>query len=161
MTCIALDSPLYLRDATKDDCDLVYQWRNRHDIIALSSTLQSVSWPEHLEWFTRSLKSDKRFIYIIMFNSAPVGKVRFDLISEQTAEISIYIIKEYTGQGLGVRGILDATAKIFRLMPELQSIIAFIRNENTRSIRAFMKASYFPGKTTLYRANHTALSIER
>ena len=152
---------IHLRAATNEDCSQIYKWRNRDEIIALSTTLKPVSWPEHVKWFNRSLKSKQCYIYIIIHHYVSIGKVRFDSVCDSISEISIYIISEYTGKGLGVTSIVQATAKIFKLIPELQTVVAFIRNENINSIRAFSKAGYVLDNSSLRRENHTVFSIER
>src|SRR5205823_5518145 len=120
---------LELRPATIDDAQQVFLWRNDSWIVALGSTRQTVSWDEHYAWFRETVAGQDRRMFIILFNGTPIGQVRFDRLEHDTCKISIYLIHDYTGRGLGVIALQQACEEIFCLW-NINHILAWIRVDN-------------------------------
>lgn len=70
------------------------------------------------------------------------GTVRVEQRNDR-AVITIYLLRPFTGQGLGVRAIREACAKAFALWP-VESIHAYIRRNNQPSLSAFSKTGFTP-----------------
>lgn len=131
-----------LRLATINDAQLVFEWRNDPWIVNLGLSKKEVLWEEHYEWFKNSLKNQRRKIFIIEYENILIGQVRFEKKSVDQAEISIYLIKKYTGYGLGVVAIKKGCQEIFSLW-EINKIVAEIRSNNHSSLSAFKKAGFY------------------
>jgi RimJ/RimL family protein N-acetyltransferase len=75
----------------------------------------------------------------------PAGSLRLDRKGAE-AIISIYLMKPYTGMGLGSRAIDMGCRRAFEHWPMLERIIALIRVENQPSVAAFARASFRPAR---------------
>src|SRR5437763_782727 len=94
---------LSLRLATLKDREKVFAWRNDPWIISLSSSRRGVEWDEHCGWFDRVSNRQDHLLHVIEFEpGCGAGVVRIDREDGATASISIYLLKPFTGRGLGV-----------------------------------------------------------
>ena len=137
-----------LRSSTIEDAEQVFKWRNDPWIISLSSSQSLVTWEEHIEWYQNVLTNGKALLSIV--ETAPninAGVVRLDRINEYQAKITIYLLKEFTGQGIGVHVIVKACADGFRRW-SIRTINAYIRSDNHQSIRAFSKAGFLMAESS-------------
>jgi RimJ/RimL family protein N-acetyltransferase len=131
-----------LRAVTSDDAQQIFKWRNDAWIVSLSSSQRQVNWEEHIAWFHDVLASDRHLLLIIESkDGVGAGLVRLDRIDEYQARITIYLLKEFTGQGIGVYAIGKACAAGFSLW-SIHTINAHIRCDNRHSISAFSKAGF-------------------
>ena len=131
-----------LRIANKDDVQQVFMWRNDLWIVSLSSSQRQVNWEEHIAWFDSLLISNQHLVLIIEPTSTiGAGVVRLDKTDEYQARITIYLLKEFTGRGIGVEAIINACTEAFRLW-SIHNICAYIRSENRPSLSAFSKAGF-------------------
>lgn len=153
---------LKLRPATIGDAKLVFAWRNDPWIVARGTTGQTVSWEEHYTWFKEVVAGHNRQMFIVLYQGKPIGQVRFDRVDDDACEISIYLIREYTGRGLGVSALKLACEAIFDSW-DISLILAFIRDDNASSVSAFRKAGFSPadGDTVYIRQDHIELRITR
>lgn len=130
-----------IRPATIDDVEIVFKWRNDPFIVARASSQRLVQWDEHQEWFRKSVGAHNRRIFIVQNSYQPIGQVRFDRLNESQCTISVYLLQEFTGKGVGIRVICDACDLIFNIWP-LKEIIACVRLDNLRAYSAFIKAGF-------------------
>ena len=132
----------FLRLATIKDCEQVFTWRNAFEVRQNSHNKNLIAWDEHQKWFLAALRKENRYILIAeCFEHKPIGLIRFDLIGH-TAEVSVYLVPEKIGQGLGASLLRLGENWIKRQHPEIRDIKATILAENRRSIRTFEKAGY-------------------
>jgi RimJ/RimL family protein N-acetyltransferase len=98
---------------------------------------------EHQKWFTKVLgDANAHRIWLIENEKREaLGSIRVDRLSESEGQISIYLEKKYTGQGLGVRALDLAKVEALSEM-QLDQLIALVRTENQASISAFKKAGF-------------------
>lgn len=118
-----------------------FNLRNDPSVIEACFNSSPVSFHSHLGWFMRKLRDPKTELKIIEENGKPIGQIRFDML-ESGAEISIDIIEACRGKGVGSRSIAEASGVFFREHPEVNTIAAFIKLENTPSQRTFAKAGF-------------------
>lgn len=131
---------IVLRDAVEEDAKLIFEWRNDPWIIERGSLNKTVTWEEHSGWFTGLLASPSSHMFIVEIDGTPAGQVRF--VGENThVDISIYLLKEFIGGGMGVSAIRQACEKIPEIL-DTKYIVAHILDGNTQSIRAFEKAGF-------------------
>jgi RimJ/RimL family protein N-acetyltransferase len=135
-------SPL-LRLAGEDDSRLVYDWRNDPWIVSLSTSRRPVTWEEHQAWFPRMLNRADHLLFIIHFpEGTPAGTVRLDREGEQDAVVTIYLLRSFTGRGLGPRALQRACAQAFERWPDLKRITAHVRADNEPSRKAFARTGF-------------------
>ena len=94
---------LTFRPAAAEDKNLIFEWRNYPEIVALSASRLPVTWEEHLVWFSNYLTDLERMLLIIQDDLRPVGQARFDKIGNDTLIMGIYLIPSMVGQGRGKR----------------------------------------------------------
>ena len=120
----------------------VFAWRNDPWIVSLSSSRHGVAWEEHAEWF-RGVLADPRRLLLIGEDEDGVGAgtARLDLVDEERAVVTIYLLREFTGRGLGVQALVEACGRGFARWP-IRAIHAYIRGDNRPSRSAFTKAGF-------------------
>ena len=134
-------SQLTLRGATMDDVRMIFAWRNIPELAEMGRTQRPVGWEEHLSWFQRVLTDGNHLLLIVLLGQEPIGQVRFDLVKDRSCEVSISLLPQYTGRGLGVLALEHACWEAFARMA-VDEIVAVIRKDNQRSISAFKKAGF-------------------
>lgn len=133
---------LKLRPATIDDAQQVFDWRNQPWIVSLSSSQIRVTWEEHADWFRCVLTSSQHLLLIIEPEpGVRAGIVRIDQMDEHQGRLTIYLMREFTGRGIGVQAIVDACSRGFAQWP-ICTIHAHIRNDNYPSLSAFTKVGF-------------------
>lgn len=69
---------IQLRLAGKDDCRLIFDWRNDQSSYRHYIDDKPVLWPIHVEWLNRSLSNPDRQIYMAEEDGVTVGMIRSD-----------------------------------------------------------------------------------
>lgn len=128
-----------VRAATHDDCAFVWETNNEEHVRSLSLSTASIPWEDHQRWYAGSLDSDTRQLFIVMEHTGRVGVMRLDELDGAHTVISIALIPEARGRGLG-RGVLARAVE--RAHQSHAHVIAYILPENVRSIRAFEAAGF-------------------
>jgi len=126
---------------------MLFKWRNDPFIIRSGISQKPVHWQEHSVWFQNSLKASSRRIFLIEMRKKPIGQVRFDACDTPSAKVSIYLLKPFIGKNLGVHALSQACQRLFA-ESDVDAIVAEIRSDNPRSLRAFQKVGFkqSPGK---------------
>jgi RimJ/RimL family protein N-acetyltransferase len=130
-----------LRPATAADAKLIFEWRNDPVIVRLGSSQREVTWNEHEEWFSQSITSGKRHIFIVERDGVPIGQVRFDLVERSECVISVCLATEFTGHGWGIEAISAGCELIFEAWP-IYAVVASVRADNEVGQSAFRKAGF-------------------
>ncbi len=143
---------LSLRPATIDDAPTLLAWRNDPDTRANSRSTREVTVAEHQQWLAAS--APNRALFVAELNGKPVGQIRFDRRASAPgiAEVSITIAPESRGAQLSAWLLKAAEVQARELL--INTLLAEIRPENERSIRAFKRAGYFG----FARSNHDGVS---
>jgi len=136
---------LVLRLVEASDAPLLFGWRNDAWIVSLSTSRRTLGWEEHEAWFASILDRSRHLLFIVLNDGEiPVGSLRLDWVGTDAAVISIYLMKMYTGKGLGPRAIEAGCRRAFEHWPDLLRILAHVRSDNRPSIRAFVRAKFRP-----------------
>lgn len=131
---------LAIRDVTSKDSALLLDWKN--DRVSLENSFNSapVKQQEHEKWFQNELDNDRSAMYLIELDNKPVSLVRFSTRDEK-ATIGITVGPESRGQRLAARSLVLACIRYFEQFPE-QTVEAYIKIDNTASIKAFQSAGF-------------------
>ena len=141
-----LADTLTLRDAVITDAEAMLAWRNHAETRKFSTNSKEIGLQEHLRWFRGVLDDAARPTYIAKVGSADVGVVRFD-VSQQVAQVSLYLDPLLHGIGLGTRMLACAEARVAGSM-NIASFEARVLGENARSRSLFESAGYrFEGES--------------
>lgn len=124
-----------IRPATVYDCDQLLVWRNMPEVYELGNG-KTVNRTEHVSWFNRALTSNDVMLNII---EPKAGMVRIDRNGIR-ADISIYLMTSFQGQGIGKKVIMQATENAHKVWKI--DVYATIHPTNDRSKRTFEAAGY-------------------
>lgn len=127
---------MILREATIADWKILLEWRNDPTTRKNSFTQKSISESSHKTWLTNSLLNPDRKIYILEYNSTPIGTIRSDKTNENTYILSWNISPDQRGKGYGVK-ILELFLK-----NKTGKFIAEIKPGNVASIRMVEKNGF-------------------
>ena len=126
-----------LRKVVLDDKDLLFEWRNMNELVALSFFKKKVTFIEHSEWFAQKLNSPSSDLHIIQLNNEDIGLVRMES-SDQGCEVSIYLIPGNEGKGYGFKAL-------YRALNKNKSFTTFYANvqlTNIPSQKLFLKLNF-------------------
>ncbi|MDX1903375.1 MAG: GNAT family N-acetyltransferase [Thermonemataceae bacterium] len=131
-----------LRRLREEDAKMIFEWRNSDFIKNLGSQQREVSWEEHKKWVEEAVQhTDNLIVFVIEVENKAIGQLTFKKAYENTYVISIYLLKEYIGQGLGTKAI-NSGIEILSEKYENISVAAFVIKTNLHSQRAFEKANF-------------------
>ena len=131
----------YLRKATIQDRDLLFQWANDTVVRKNSFSTEKISYEEHVNWYNHILNSDNCVQYIYMDSECPVGQVRITQKGD-AAEISYSICAEKRALGYGTKLLSLISEKVWDEFPHVKKIYGEVKPENTASQKAFLHAGY-------------------
>ena len=114
---------------------------------------------EHTAWFQRVIHSDDCIVFIILSAGTPIGQVRFDIDETNTATISIYLLPQHCGRGLGTRALRLACDALRTKRPDVAAVHARIRSGNSASIAAFTKAGFAHVEAASSDADHVLMHL--
>ena len=130
-----------LRPACETDAERYWQINNHPEVRAVSFSSEGIPWPKHLEWFTESLRSPDRDLYVTVSSDRIVAVSRIDL-TEESSEISVAVDPDVHGRGIGLWTIVETGATLFQARPSTSWISARVKATNLASRRVFEKAGY-------------------
>jgi RimJ/RimL family protein N-acetyltransferase len=136
---------MHLRAATEHDVQTIFAWRNDPWIVELSARRTGVAWDQHVRWFNKVLHSGEHLLFVIEGENGGMGCVRLDRQGVAAAVVTIYLLQPYVGRGFGVAALRQACQAAFQNWSQLQTVHAYIRPENTPSLKAFAKAGFVKG----------------
>ena len=133
-------SQALLRPLAAVDRDLLFHWRNKPFIVERSLSRRSVTLMEHQRWFDTLLQRRDVLAWIVEDRGLPVGHVRADESADHWL-LTIYLVEQATGHGLGGRAIVQACIACAVLNPNIP-VVAEIIPGNDAALRAFTRAGF-------------------
>lgn len=138
---------LSTRRSEAEDMELIYQWSNDELVRSQSFNSNPISMEGHKHWYSQKLANPNSLLLMNEFEGTPAGLVRFELEGEHSV-IGILVGKEHRGKGLSFRMLKKSTEYYFSQFS--QPVLAYIKETNKASIRAFEKAGFtFYKETTV------------
>lgn len=128
-----------IRQANKEDVDLLYGWSNDKLVRQQSFNSAEISYESHCHWFNAKLKEEKYLIFIITLNNHPMAMVRFE-VGDESALISVSIETAFRGKGHGSEIIKIGTQQYFKT--HKIPVLAYVKKSNVGSVKSFIKAGY-------------------
>ncbi len=130
------DPEITLRPATIADGQQLFDWRNDPHTRAMSGETGALDFSAHKTWLAAALKNPARRILIGEIENRAIGMLRFDRDGDGEV-VSINLAPEARGKGLSA-ALLRAGMAQGAQTP----LLAFIRAENTASLRLFVGAGF-------------------
>lgn len=138
------DKPLSLRPIQKEDALFVLDVVNDPLTRVMCFQSHQISLEEHNMWFAKQMEQGLPF-YIAILGKIPCGYTRFDK-NEGIANIAVAIAPAFRGKGLSSELIRQSCKKVLE-ETQVSYIQAYVKKENTASIKAFTKACFVKAKT--------------
>lgn len=135
-----LDNGIWLRRASKNDERLYFDWAN--DLWVRQNSIQSkkIDWAEHVQWFSKQIRSDNSRLMVAMIENKQIGQVRFERKEFQEWEIGLSLAFEERGKGLASK-IIELAIRQLR-SEGIATIIAKVKSNNKPSISSFEKLGF-------------------
>ena len=122
---------MVLRLATEDDLPFLLRLRNDPETREWSKTREEITAKANRDWWNKT--TDR--ILIAEVDGEPVGTVRF-VRHPHELEMGIVIAPEHRGKRLAAK-MIEAGAK-----EAWHPVVAYVREDNDRSLRAFKRAGF-------------------
>lgn len=149
--------PIRLRPARAEDCRLFWEWANDPPVRQASFTLDPIPWEQHVHWFSTKLNDRACTIYVaVQADETPIGQVRYEVAGD-AATISVSLDHRFRHHGYGSLLLQKASWQFLQSSP-VRLIHAYIKQDNTASVRAFLKAGFVQQGPTVVRG-HPALHL--
>ena len=131
---------LKLRPVNDSDCRLLWEWVNDPTVREQSFSSGPIPWDEHVAWFAGK-RQDKNCHHFIVLNAEgeAVAQVRFDI--DEEAEVGVSVDTRYRGRGYGAKALKLASRGLLSSF-SITRISAYIKPDNTASIKAFSNSGY-------------------
>lgn len=127
---------VYLREATMDDAELLFNWANEISVRNNSINQEPIIWENHLKWFTAKLKNPSTRFFILIFENELVGQIRIDL-TDGYWTIDYSIDTQFRGKGLGKEMVRFLLSKY-----ESYKFRATVKKQNKASINVFVNLGF-------------------
>jgi RimJ/RimL family protein N-acetyltransferase len=130
-----------LRPAAADDEARLLEWRNEPATRASSFDESAIAPDRHHRWFVEKLTDPECAIWIAEEDGSPVGQVRLDGLSLNSAEIHITVAPDARGRGIGRAMLVLATAEAAPRLGVMW-LRALVKETNAASLAAFRAAGF-------------------
>ena len=137
-----LASELKIRRAHSGDTAMMFEWRNHPSTRAVSRDPASLGLESHARWVERALADNNRCLLIGYVGDLNVGVIRFDVLDEDSMEVSLYLDPELHGLGLGKALLLAGEAHVASTSKGSVRLVAFTLDGNMPSKRLFEACTY-------------------
>lgn len=125
-----------IRPAEERDMKAVFELSNDMQVRANSINTEPIKWENHVKWFRNRIKKINEPFYIVeSLDKKFIAQVRLDQKDEII--ISISISADFRGKGLASE-IIKRCSEISKM----NTITAFVKEENIASQKAFLKSGY-------------------
>lgn len=132
---------LYLRNAKKEDVDLLYIWANDPVVRSNSFKTEPITYDNHVSWFNRIMSDSAVLQYILMEDDTPVGQIRLNVKGKE-AEIGYSIGSEFRGKGYGHLILQLIADEVRKNHLEIDKLVAKVKPDNIASNKMFKSEEY-------------------
>lgn len=158
--------------ASGADSARVFRLRNEPSVVLKSSSGKAIAWDDHARWFAKAANApDQHRIFLVCCGANDVGVVRLERIETPSCtagtelwEISAYLLDALVGKGLGTWAIAAACERHADDRDANVSVLAHVRDDNSRGRNAFTKCGFVAAElesVVAAREGHTTLRLDR
>lgn len=131
----------YLRTATEEDMDMLFEWANEASVRANSFSTSMIPYEEHKVWYKKIMLSTDCRQYIYMYGGQAIGQVRVSILGT-VAEVSYSVCAEMRGMGHGKKMLQLLYKQMQCDYPQVQKLVAKVKPGNIASGKAFFDTGY-------------------
>lgn len=132
---------LWIRKATYQDIDIIYNWANDPEVRKNSFNTNPIRYEDHCKWYNTKMQSPNTAIFVLMCGDIPVGQCRIDVDGEEGV-ISYLVDKNYRNLGYGKILLNMVSEKIMNEYPEISMLVAEVKEDNISSRKVFLSLGY-------------------
>ena len=136
------NNPLKLREATKNDVGLTFQWASDPNIRKYSFQQEAITQEMHYAWYNSKINDPDCLYLLLEKDSEVIGSIRYDINTENEAIISYLIDNNYHGYGYGNAILSLSLGVLTEKHPRLKQLIGFVVPENIASRKIFERQGY-------------------
>jgi RimJ/RimL family protein N-acetyltransferase len=136
------NNPLKLREATKNDVDITFQWASDPNIRKYSFQQEAITQEMHYAWYNSKINDPDCLYLLLEKDSEVIGSIRYDINTENEAIISYLIENNYHGLGYGNAILSLSLGVLTEKHPRLKQLIGFVVPENIASRKIFERQGY-------------------
>jgi UDP-2,4-diacetamido-2,4,6-trideoxy-beta-L-altropyranose hydrolase len=133
---------LQVRPARAGDSERTHAWRNHPVTRSVSRNTAETTLADHERWLQGVLRDERRSLLVAHVGALDVGVVRFDRISDDEAEVSIYLDPALHGLGIGRNALLAAEQFVTHSRWAISKVVADVLETNRASQRLFATCGY-------------------
>ena len=143
-----------LRLADFNDASAVLGVANDDIVRRNSFNMGKIKHKEHIKWFKKKLDDKNCAFFIVEANNDFCGVVRFDIDPDKKdTVINISLKKGIRGLGLGGLVIKRSIAEVSRMRPNVETVMAYIKEGNLPSFRSFEKLGFKSAGSAIIKGN--------
>ena len=132
----------YFKNASKNNCNLVFNWSNDLEVRKNSINKNKISYKEHQSWFYSKINDKNSFIWIYFIKkNQPAGLVRFERKSNKYF-VSYLLDYNYRGKNISKTMLIAAIDKFIKIKPRLKKIFAKVIKDNLISLKVMKSAGF-------------------
>lgn len=144
---------LNIRDATMADADTLLEWANDAETRNASFNQAAVEKEAHYRWLAAKLSDRNVRLFILTSpDGDDIAQVRFETAGDETI-ISLSLASQARGKGLGPAVVSKAIHHMTSSGSITEPIVAYIKSENTRSLRTFLGCGFYHESSLLVDGN--------
>lgn len=136
---------LSLRLAQPHDCRRVFEWASDPTTRTMSFSSATIEWAGHQRWYAARMADPDTLFLIAEQGGAAVGQLRFACAADQprhpNAIVSIGVAPPFRRRGLAARMLVVGLERMVA-HGIAERVDAYIKPENTASLRLFEKAGF-------------------
>lgn len=133
-----------LKRVVNSDSIIIFTWRNEASTVSWMGAARELSFEEHQRWFNSVVDDPNYLLFIIAFDTIPVGHLRYQKHADNAAKVSINITHSMHGKGIASQAFKKGS-EFVRGCDFAEDIFAYVQATNIGSIKALEKAGFRRG----------------
>ncbi len=137
-----INSQIKFRKPTIEDTQLYFDWANDESVRNNSYSSNEIDFETHVNWFTSKLQDETCFMYLFQNeNNEFIGQVRIQKQDDFSSIIGVSIDANQRGKSYANK-IIEMASTDFLYKNNMNTIDAYIKEENIASAKGFEKAGF-------------------
>lgn len=135
---------LWLRKATWEDMDLLYQWANDAEVRKNAFHMEKIPYEDHKKWFGKVMEDERIYQYILCDDDVFIGQIRLN-VEGDTAWIDYSICSDKRGLGYGstMLSLMEQQLAVDKISYSyIAKLAGQVKYRNAASAKAFEKCGY-------------------
>lgn len=135
---------IVIREAKENDIESIYNHLNRKYVQKYYRGLEEQAKYEYFQWYKYMIYSNEYILFTVEdLRKVYLGNLKIEIKPDkQSAEISIFLVEKIREKGYSPILVEAAIEELKFMKASIKYIEAFILEENTKSIKCFIKCGF-------------------